>query len=61
VRAGNRFKALIFGHWRQTFHFRTAAEWTAMFEGAGLQVDRCQAGDGTPFANVLFALRKADS
>lgn len=57
VRAGNRLKALVFGHWRQTFHFRTAAEWTAMFEGAGLQVERCEAGDGTPFANVLFALK----
>lgn len=57
VRAGNRLKALVFGHWRQTFHFRTAAEWTALFERAGLQVERCGAGDGTPFANVLFALR----
>ncbi len=56
VRAGNRFKAIAFGHWRQTFHFRTSAGWVALFERLGLGVSRQDTGDGTPFANVLFVL-----
>jgi uncharacterized protein (DUF2062 family) len=56
VRAGNRLKALAFGHWFQTFHFRTIPEWTACFERAGFEVGTRAAGEGTPFANVLFVL-----
>jgi uncharacterized protein (DUF2062 family) len=56
VRGGNRIKAIAFGHWRQTFHFRTASEWTACFERLGFDVARQETGDGTPFANVLFVL-----
>jgi hypothetical protein len=55
---GNRFKALAFGHWRQTFHFRTSAEWAALFEHLGFDVSRRDTGDGTPFANVLFVLTR---
>ena len=59
VHAGNRLKAIATGNWRQKFAFRTAAEWTILFEQAGLEVTimpvpRRQA---TPFANVLFQLR----
>jgi uncharacterized protein (DUF2062 family) len=63
VRAGNRLKALAFGHWSQTFHFRTAPEWMACFERAGFTVETRGAGEGTPFANVLFVLspRRADA
>jgi uncharacterized protein (DUF2062 family) len=61
VRAGNRLKALAFGHWRQTFHFRTSAEWRALFEGMGFTVVRRSAGDGTPFANELFVLTRRQS
>ena len=56
VRAGNRAKALAFGYWRQPFHFRTAAEWSALFERLGFHVVRQGSGAGTPFANVLFLL-----
>jgi uncharacterized protein (DUF2062 family)/2-polyprenyl-3-methyl-5-hydroxy-6-metoxy-1,4-benzoquinol methylase len=58
VSVGNRFKALAFGHWRQTFHFRTSAEWAALFEHLGFDVSRRDTGDGTPFANVLFVLTR---
>ena len=53
-----RAKAIAFGHWRQTFHFRTAAEWTTFFERLGFDVARQDTGDGTPFANVLFVLTR---
>jgi uncharacterized protein (DUF2062 family) len=58
VRLGNWIKALAIGHWRQTFHFRTAAEWRACFEGAGFQVHARGTGEGTPFGNVLFVLSR---
>ena len=56
VRAGNRAKALAFGYWRQRFHFRTAAEWVALFERLGFHVVRQGSSAGTPFGNVLFRL-----
>lgn len=56
VRAGNRLKALATGNWRQAFHFRTAAEWTACFEALGFRVQRQGTDEGTPFANDLFVL-----
>jgi uncharacterized protein (DUF2062 family)/2-polyprenyl-3-methyl-5-hydroxy-6-metoxy-1,4-benzoquinol methylase len=57
VRAGNRLKALLFGNWKQTFHFRTAAGWVRCFEDLGFRVQqRRETGEGTPFANVLFVL-----
>lgn len=59
VRAGNRAKALAFGHWRQAFHFRRADQWTATFERLGFTVQRRDMGEGTPFANVLFHLTVA--
>jgi uncharacterized protein (DUF2062 family)/protein-L-isoaspartate O-methyltransferase len=58
VRAGNRLKALAFGYWRQPLHFRTAAEWSALFERLGFSVARQDMSDGTPFANVLFVLTR---
>jgi SAM-dependent methyltransferase len=59
VRFGNRAKALAFGNWRQTFHFRTRAEWLALFAKYGLQSAAQAADEGTPFANVLFRLTVA--
>jgi uncharacterized protein (DUF2062 family)/trans-aconitate methyltransferase len=56
VRAGNTAKAVLSGNWRQTFHFRTVKEWTACFARLGFHVDVRGAGQGTPFANVLFVL-----
>ncbi|HET7217762.1 MAG TPA: DUF2062 domain-containing protein [Vicinamibacterales bacterium] len=60
VRAGNRLKAVVTGNWRQTFHFRTAAEWTACFERLGFRVRQQGADQGTPFANELFVLSGRD-
>lgn len=59
VRIGNRLKAVLFGHWQQAFHFRTAHEWTRCFQRAGFHVDPRATGGGTPFANVLFVLSAA--
>jgi uncharacterized protein (DUF2062 family)/trans-aconitate methyltransferase len=56
VRAGNRAKAVLTGNWGQTFHFRTVDQWTACFVRLGFRVDVRGTGQGTPFANVLFAL-----
>jgi uncharacterized protein (DUF2062 family) len=61
VRFGNALKALAFGRWRQTFHFRTAAEWKACFEQAGFRVDARDTSGDTPFGNVLFVLRGSAS
>ena len=59
VRIGNRLKALIFGHWRQRFAFRTAEDWQALFERLGFFTTVQRASEGTPFANVLFIARRA--
>jgi uncharacterized protein (DUF2062 family) len=58
VRIGNRLKALAVGRWTQTFHFRSAKEWRALFEAAGFAVEIRPMAEGTPFANVLFCLTK---
>jgi uncharacterized protein (DUF2062 family) len=58
VRAGNTLKAVLTGNWRQRFHFRTAREWTALFEGLGFSVEQHSTAEGTPFANVLFVLSR---
>jgi len=59
VRIGNQLKAIVTGNWRQTFHFRTAADWIACFERLGFRVERVGTSEGTPFANVLFILKAA--
>ena len=56
VSAVNRLKAMFTGRWRQPFHFRTTADWTACFERLGFSVATRQQGQGTPFANMLFVL-----
>jgi uncharacterized protein (DUF2062 family) len=58
VRWGNRLKALAVGRWSQTFHFRSRAEWTALFEAAGFDVAAADASAGTPFGNVLYVLTR---
>jgi uncharacterized protein (DUF2062 family)/SAM-dependent methyltransferase len=59
VRFGNRLTAIVTRRWRTRFHFRTAAEWHAMLERLGLQVQEVRpAGAGTPFANVLLVARR---
>jgi hypothetical protein len=46
------------GHFRSTFHFRSATEWTTLFADSGWTVESWPMGHGTPFANVLFKLTK---
>lgn len=58
VRAGNWLKALAFGRWKESFHYRTAAGWKELFERFGFSVARKDAGEGTPFANELFVLTR---
>ena len=59
VKFGNRTKAIAFGAWRQTFHFRTRREWEDLFARHGLHSAAQEADAGTPFANVLFRLTAA--
>jgi SAM-dependent methyltransferase len=58
VKKGNRLKALAVGEWRQQFHYRSASEWMACFAGLGLRSDVRPMGEGTPFGNVLFRIRR---
>jgi uncharacterized protein (DUF2062 family)/SAM-dependent methyltransferase len=59
VRFGNRLTAMFTRRWGTRFHFRTAADWHALLERLGLQVQEVRpAGDGTPFANVLLVARR---
>jgi SAM-dependent methyltransferase len=58
VRLGNRLKAIAGANWRQTFHFRTAVEWRSAANRLGFEVEQIGTSEGTPFANVLFVLRR---
>ena len=58
VRLGNRLKAIAGGNWGQTFHFRTAAEWSSLANRLGFDAERKGTSEGTPFANELFVLRR---
>ena len=58
VKFGNRLKNIVVGNWRQTFHFRSAADWRGFFSAQGWQVEVQPMSEGTPFANVLFRLTK---
>lgn len=59
VRLGNQLKGIATGNWRQRLTFRTSAEWTALFERAGLTVGVCLVHRRMLFANVLFLMRKS--
>jgi uncharacterized protein (DUF2062 family) len=61
VTIGNRAKALMIGRWKQTFHFRTAADWLNCFARLGFSVGLHGAAEGTPFANLLFVLTRRDA
>jgi uncharacterized protein (DUF2062 family)/trans-aconitate methyltransferase len=55
TRIQERLSALARGHWRQRFHYRSAAEWRELLARLGLTVDAHPMGMGTPYANVLLA------
>lgn len=60
TRGAERLMALLRGHWRQRFAYRSAAEWVAILEGAGLATELTPLSEGTAFANVLVAGRRRD-
>lgn len=57
VRIQERFAALMRGHWRQKYRYRSAAELKAMLEGLGMTVEIQPMGMGTPYGNVLLVGR----
>jgi uncharacterized protein (DUF2062 family)/2-polyprenyl-3-methyl-5-hydroxy-6-metoxy-1,4-benzoquinol methylase len=61
TRAQERLSALVRRHWKQRFHYRSAAEWTQLLERLGLTVDLQPMGMGTPYANVLLAARRKNT
>lgn len=58
IRLQERLSALIRGHWRQRFQYRSAAQWTELMARLGLAVDAQPMGMGTPYANVLLVGRR---
>jgi uncharacterized protein (DUF2062 family)/SAM-dependent methyltransferase len=61
VRLGNRLTAMLRGHWRPRFAFRTAAAWRAALADHGFDVDVAPMRAGTPFGNVLIVARRVAS
>jgi SAM-dependent methyltransferase len=61
VHVGNWLKAVVTGHWRQRFCFRSVDDWTRLFASQGLHVQVVPMSRGTPFANVLFLLSRRGS
>lgn len=59
TRVQERLMALARRHWKQRFHYRSAAEWRALLERLGLETDEEPMGMGTPYGNVLIAARRS--
>ena len=53
-----RIAAIGRGHFRQRFHFRSRAEWNALFCENGFAIETMQMSEGTPFANLLWVARR---
>jgi SAM-dependent methyltransferase len=58
VRLGNHLTAWTQRRWTPTFHFRKAAEWRALLERFGLQVEDPREMGTASFANVLLCATK---
>jgi uncharacterized protein (DUF2062 family)/trans-aconitate methyltransferase len=58
TRIQERACALARRHWKQRFHYRSAAEWSRLLESAGFTVDLQPMGMGTPYGNVLLTARR---
>jgi uncharacterized protein (DUF2062 family) len=54
TRIQERICALGRRHWKQRFHYRSAAEWSRLLEEIGFTVDLQPMGMGTPYGNVLL-------
>jgi uncharacterized protein (DUF2062 family)/trans-aconitate methyltransferase len=59
TRVQERLCALARRHWRQRFHYRSAADWGGLLGRLGLEVDVAPMAEGTPYSNVLIAARQA--
>jgi uncharacterized protein (DUF2062 family)/trans-aconitate methyltransferase len=59
TRSGERLAALARGHWRQRFHYRSAAAWAHLLASQGLETTTSPLWRRTPFANVLIGARRA--
>jgi SAM-dependent methyltransferase len=59
--AAERSCALGRGHWRQRFHYRTAAAWEQALAVRGLEVSAAPMRKGTPYSNALLAGRRASA
>ena len=53
-----RIAAICRGHFRQRFHFRSRAEWNALFSENGFAIETLPMSEGTPFANFLWVARR---
>ena len=53
-----RIAAICRGHFYQRFHFRSRAEWNALFSENGFAIETLPMREGTPFANVLWIARR---
>jgi SAM-dependent methyltransferase len=58
IAAAERAAALGRGAWRQRFHYRTAAAWSAILETAGLETTPLPMPGGPPLANALIEARR---
>jgi uncharacterized protein (DUF2062 family)/trans-aconitate methyltransferase len=58
TRIQERTCALARRHWKQRFHYRSAAEWSRLLESSGFAVDLQPMGMGTPYGNVLLTARR---
>ena len=58
TRIQERACALARRHWKQRFHYRSAAEWRRLLQSRGLAVGVEPMGEGTPYANVLLSAKK---
>ena len=58
TRAAERLCALARGHWRQRFHYRTAADWGQALQNHGLGVSITPMRNSTPYANVMIEARR---
>ncbi|HSF42140.1 MAG TPA: DUF2062 domain-containing protein [Thermoanaerobaculia bacterium] len=59
TRTQERLMALARRHWKQRFHYRSAAQWRELLERLGLSTDEEPMGMGTPYGNVLIAARQS--
>jgi uncharacterized protein (DUF2062 family)/trans-aconitate methyltransferase len=59
TRVAERAVALVRRDFRQRFHFRASADWSALLRAQGLTVRVTPMRRGTPFSNVLIEARRA--